>query len=178
MPRKINRLARDLAADGKLTFYEVNKLIRSAEDGRGVTANEKAALSKLRQRYGDQFTEAGIMGQGNAQSGIISAGDGPVAQVSDEVGHGRGHIGHHGVALACGGVLAEGWRRSHECIVHLVGQYNGVLKSFGNINETVFQGIRVKAVRVDPSPVHFTDPDRRCAHVDGCSFYDPGHLPR
>ena len=58
MPNKISNLANTMATAGAFKRADVEKLINAAQDGPGVTANEKAELNKVLAKHADLF-EAG-----------------------------------------------------------------------------------------------------------------------
>ena len=58
MPNKISNLAKTMATNGAFNRADVAKLINAANDGPGVTANEKTALNKVLDKHADLF-EAG-----------------------------------------------------------------------------------------------------------------------
>jgi len=55
MPNKINNLVKTMVNSGTIARDDVAKLITAAQDGPGVTANERAALDKILDKHGDLF---------------------------------------------------------------------------------------------------------------------------
>ena len=55
MPNKISNLATTMASAGAFNRADVAKLITAAQDGPGVTANEKTALDKVLTKHADLF---------------------------------------------------------------------------------------------------------------------------